>query len=685
MMDRHEAQIRIDLLREALKYHNQRYYQLDDPEITDSEYDLFLAELTQLESAFPDMARPDSPTQRVGSPPLEKFSPVVHLTTMLSLKDVFPMKTDSFSEAEIIDFDRRCRSISGEESISYTVEPKLDGLAVSLLYENGRFTTGATRGDGTTGENVTQNILTIPSLPRVIPDDLPTAPEPKANPFPEKMEIRGEVCMEKAALVKLNRRRDQEGLPPFANPRNAAAGSLRQLDSRITARRPLTLFCYAIAATEGIPFPTQKETLESLARWGFQVNPLVRTGIGLQACIDYYHHINQIRAELPYEIDGVVIKVDSLRIQQQLGALARSPRWAIACKFAPVHERTTLEDIIVQVGRTGVLTPVAVLKPVHVGGVTVSRATLHNEDEIRKKDLRIGDTVIVQRAGDVIPEVVSVDREKRDGSEKPFTMPEQCPECGARVVRIEGEVALRCINLSCQAQLREHISHFASRPALDIDGMGDKMAAQLVSAGLVSDPADLFFLTKEKLLSLERMADKSATNLIEAIEGAKKPTLARFIFALGIRHVGERTAKLLAGAFGSLDELGAAGSEELQKIRDIGPEVAASIFDFFREPANLRVLEKLRAAGVSPINEEPLKYSPLWGKHFVFTGTLENTGRHEAKQLVETLGGTVGSSVTKKTSYVVAGDSPGSKIDDARKLGTPVIDETAFIALVKNE
>lgn len=682
-MDRHEAQIRIDRLRETIKYHNQRYYQLDDPEITDPEYDLLLQELTEIEREFPDMVTPDSPTQRVGAPPLEKFSPVVHLTPMLSLKDVFPMKSGSFSDTEILDFDRRCRNISGEESISYTVEPKLDGLAVSLLYENGRFTTGATRGDGATGENITENILTIPSLPRVIPCNLPEGEKAPMHHPQKKMEIRGEVCMEKAALLKLNQRRDQEGLPPFANPRNAAAGSLRQLDPRITAQRPLMLFCYAISSHEETPFQTQGEILTALSQWGFQVNPLVKTGIGIQACIDYYHHINQIRAELPYEIDGVVVKVDNLNIQQQLGAVARSPRWAIACKFAPVQERTTLEDIIVQVGRTGVLTPVAVLKPVRVGGVTVSRATLHNEDEIRKKDLRIGDTVIVQRAGDVIPEVVSVDREKRNGSEKPFTMPERCPECGAHVVRMEGEAALRCINLSCQAQLREHIVHFASRPALDIDGMGDKMVAQLVSAGLVSDPADLFFLTKEKLLSLDRMAEKSATNLMEAIEGAKKPTLARLIFALGIRHVGERTAKLLAGAFGSLDKLGAAESEELQIIRDIGPEVAASIFDFFREPANLRVLEKLRLAGVSPINGEPVKYAPLSGKHFVFTGTLETMGRHDAKLLVESLGGSVGSSVTKKTSYVVAGNSPGSKIEDARKLNTPVLDEAAFMALVK--
>ena len=682
-MDRQEAHRRIGRLREIIQYHNRRYYQLDDPEITDAEYDLLLQELQEIENEFPDMAAPDSPTQQVGSPPLEKFSPVVHLTPMLSLKDVFPMKTDSFSETEFLDFDRRCRTISGEESISYTVEPKLDGLAVSLLYENGRFTTGATRGDGTTGENITENILTIPSIPTVLPDNLPEGDEAPKTLLPPKMEIRGEVCMEKAALVRLNQRRDQEGLPPFANPRNAAAGSLRQLDARITAQRPLTLFCYAVASNEEIPFQTQGEILTALSRWGFQVNPLIKTGIGIGACIDYYHHINQIREELPYEIDGVVVKVDNLRIQRQLGAVARSPRWAIACKFAPVQERTTLEDIIVQVGRTGVLTPVAVLKPVRVGGVTVSRATLHNEDEIRKKDLRIGDTVIVQRAGDVIPEVVSVDREKRDGSEKPFAMPERCPACGAHVVRMEGEVALRCINLSCQAQLREHIAHFASRSALDIDGLGDKWVAQLVSTGLVSDPADLFFLTKEKLLSLDRMAEKSATNLIEALEGARRPSLARFIFALGIRHVGERTARLLAGAYGNLDSLASAQEDALQKIRDIGPEVAASIVNFFREPANRNVLEKLRTAGVVPANEEPLKHSILSGKHFVFTGTLEAMGRHDAKLLVESLGGTVGSSVTKKTSYVVAGDSPGSKIADARKLNTPIIDEAAFMALVK--
>jgi len=684
-MNREEAQNKIRRLRETIQHHNRRYYQMDDPEITDGEYDLLLREVAAIEDEFPDMVTPDSPTQRIGAPPVEKFSPVSHLTPMLSLKDVFPLKNDTFSDAEIRDFDHRCRQLSEEDAIIYTVEPKLDGLAVSLLYENGRLKTGSTRGDGAVGENVTSNLRTIPTAPLLIrAGNPPTSPqETVAISIPERIEIRGEVCMERAALQKLNQRRDQEGLPPFANPRNAAAGSLRQLDSRITAHRPLTLFCYAIGGVAGTPFQTHSEILTALSLWGFQVNPLIRNRIGLEECIDYYHHINEIRAELPYEIDGVVIKVDDLGIQERLGAVSRSPRWAIACKFAPVQEQTVLEDIIVQVGRTGVLTPVAVLRPVRVGGVTVSRATLHNEDNIRNKDIRIGDTVVVQRAGDVIPELVSVVKDARNGLEKPFTMPESCPACGARVVRIEGEVAVRCINLSCQAQLREHLAHFSSRAALDIEGMGDKLAALLVASSLVGDPADLFLLTKEKLLAMERMADKSASNLIEAIDKRKNPSLARLIFALGIRHVGERTAKLLAGAYQDLAALAVADPSELQAIRDIGPEVAASIAGFFREPANLRVIEKLRIAGVSPVNNEPLKTAPLAGKNFVFTGTLPSMGRSEAKLLVESLGGTIESSVTKKTSYVVAGEAPGSKIEKARKTGVTILEENSFLALVK--
>ena len=686
-MNREEAQTRISELRAVIHHHNRRYYQMDDPEITDAEYDLLLRTVAELEEEFPDLVTADSPTQRIGAPPLEKFGPVAHLTPMLSLKDVFPMKNKTFSDVEIRDFDRRCRQLSQADPVLYTVEPKLDGLAVNLLYINGRLATGSTRGDGAVGENVTSNIRTIPTVPLQIPQEPLSIASQETQPLivPEKIEIRGEICMERSALQKLNQRRDQEGLPPFANPRNAAAGSLRQLDSRITARRPLILFCYALGGIEGKLFQTHGDILTALSQWGFQVNPLIRRRIGLEECIEYYRHMNNIREELPYEIDGIVIKVDDLTIQERLGAVSRSPRWAIACKFAPLQEQTVLEDIIVQVGRTGVLTPVAVLKPVRVGGVTVSRATLHNEDNISTKDIRIGDTVIVQRAGDVIPEIVSVVKESRNGLEKPFTMPEKCPECGAQVVRIDGEVAVRCVNLSCQAQLREHISHFASRAALDIDGMGDKLAAQLVADSLVSDPADLFSLTKEKLLSMERMADKSASNLLEAIGRAKRPALARLIFALGIRHVGERTAKILAGAYGNLDALAAADTLELQTIRDIGPEVAASIAGFFREPANMRVIEKLRMAGVSPINDEPLKTAPLSGKYFVFTGTLQGMGRQEAKRMVESLGGTVESSVTKKTSYIVAGEGPGAKIEKARKAGVTILSEDSFQSLLKGE
>lgn len=686
MMKREDANTRITVLRKTINYHNHRYYQLDDPEITDSEYDLLLGELASIEEEFPDMATLDSPTRRVGAPPLDKFIPVVHLAPMLSLKDIFPMKNDFFSDAEIRDFDRRCRSLAGAEQLFYTVEPKLDGLAVSLLYENGGLETAATRGDGRVGENITLNVRTIPTAPLHIPKEPSASSMPlfPAVSVPGKIEIRGEVCMERAAFHRLNQLRDIEGLSSFANPRNAAAGSLRQLDSRITARRPLTLFSYAIGWVEGTSFRTQGEILDALASWGFQVNPLIRRGIGIDECIEYYHHVNKIREELPYEIDGVVIKVDRLEIQKRLGSVARSPRWAVACKFAPVQEQTILENIIVQVGRTGVLTPVAVLQPVHVGGVTVSRATLHNEDEIHKKDIMIGDTVIVQRAGDVIPEIVSVVKSKRNGLEAAFIMPEKCPECGATVVRIDGEVALRCVNIACQAQLREHIAHFTSRTALDIDGMGDKMAAQLVASGLVNDPADIFFLTDDKLLAMERMAEKSVSKLREAIEKSKNPTLARLIFALGIRHVGDRTSRALAGVYRTLEALIAAEPEELQAIRDIGPEVATAITGFFREPSNQRFIEKLALAGVCPTNDDLQHNTPLSGKNFVFTGTLDGMGRTEAKHLVESLGGAVESSVTRKTNYVVVGESPGSKVEKARKAGVTILDEESFLRLVND-
>ncbi len=678
-MDRQEAGLRIESLRSAIQYHNRRYYQLDDPEITDAEYDLLLRELTDLETAFPDLITADSPTQRVGAPPLEKFRPVTHRTPMLSL-------ANAFSDEEIRDFDGRCRRFLGSDiPLRYVVEPKLDGLAVNLLYESGRLTTGSTRGDGTVGEDVTLNLRTIPTIPLSIPRRVgsPHTTEGETPPVPTAIEIRGEVCIERAAFRSLNRRREEQGDLPFANPRNAAAGSLRQLDSRITARRPLTMFCYAIGAAEGISFRTHEDVIRTLAAWGFQVNPLIRFSVTIEECIEYYHHMARVRDELPYEIDGIVIKVDDLALQERLGSVARSPRWAVACKFAAVRERTVIEEIVVQVGRTGVLTPVAIMRPVRVGGVTVSRATLHNEDEIRKKDVRIGDTVIIQRAGDVIPDVVEVVKSERTGTERPFVMPDTCPECGSRVVRTEGEAARRCIDIACPAQIRGHIAHFASRGALDVEGLGEKMVTQLVTGGLIHDPADLFFLTKEQLLGLERMAEKSASNLLAAIARAKNPPFDRLIFALGIRHVGEQTAKRLAQSYGTLDALASATAEELQSIQDIGPEVAASIADFFHEPANLRVIEKLRRGGVVPREVEKPKTGLLAGKTFLFTGTLLRMSRNEAKSLVESLGGRVVGSVTKTTDYLVAGEAAGSKIEKARQAGITILDEESFFAILR--
>lgn len=666
------------MLTAAIHHHNRRYYQLDDPEISDAQYDALMRELQALEEEFPSLAEPDSPTGRVGAPPLHKFAPVAHLTPMLSL-------TNAFSDEEIREFDGRCRRFLGNaDPIRYSVEPKLDGLAVNLVYERGSFAVGATRGDGTTGEDITLNLRTIPTLPLVLGRANEPAPDRSAfSPVPARVEIRGEVCMQRAAFHMLNRRREAEGEPLFANPRNAAAGSLRQLDSRITAKRPLTLFCYAIGAAEGVAFRTQDDVLKTLAAWGFTVAEPIRTAVDIDACIAYYHHIAEIRDTLPFEIDGIVIKVDDRFLQERLGFIARSPRWAVACKFSAVGEQTVIEEIIVQVGRTGALTPVALMRPVRVGGVLVSRATLHNQDEIDRKDIRIGDTVIVQRAGDVIPEVVQVVTTLRTGAERPFVMPALCPACGSRIARLEGEAAHRCIGMACPAQLRERIAHFASRGGLDIEGLGEKMVSQLVTKGLIADPADLFFLTREQLLGLERMADKSASNLIAAIDRAKTPALNRLIYALGIRHVGEQTAKRLAAAYGSLAALAAAGEQELETIRDIGPEVAASIARFFREPANLRVVEKLARAGLSPRAEDPAPAAPLKGKSFVFTGALSRMSRNEAKALVESLGGAVTGTVTRTTDYVVAGEAAGAKLDKARRDGITILDEAAFFGLTQ--
>ena len=668
-MDRSQALKRIGELRDLIEYHNRRYYQLDDPEISDAEYDRLMRELAELEAQHPDIDRSASPTQRVGAAPLEKFRPVTHLTPMLSLGN-------AFSEQEMIEFHERLRRLLGDRTdLDFVAEPKIDGVAVNLVYETGRLAVGSTRGDGMTGEDVTQNLRTIRTLP------LQMTPVPGRR-FPARIEIRGEVYLEKEAFRRLNERRLSQGENAFANPRNAAAGSLRQLDPRITARRPLGIFCYGTGLVEGESFRSHWDILQALREWGFPTNPNVRLARTIEDCIAYRRHIETIRDRLPYEIDGIVVKVNSLSLQDQLGMVSRSPRWAVAVKFAPTQAATVIEDIILGIGRTGVLTPVAVMKPVQVGGVTVTHATLHNEDEILKKGVHVGDTVIVQRAGDVIPEVVKVIESKRTGREKPFRMPERCPFCDSPVVRPEGEVAYRCVNPDCGAQLRERIKHFVSRNGMDIEGIGDKIVSRLLEAGIIRDAADLYRITKEQLLELERFADKSAENLIAAIAGSKRPPLERFLFALGIRHVGEYVAKILAKTFGSVPAIEAASQEELTAVEGIGPTIAESIYRFFRDPHQVRLVRKLEEAGVKPMARKRPAAGALRGKTFVFTGGLKGLTREKAKEMVESLGGAAASSVSKKTDYVVAGEDPGSKYDKAKALGVTILDEEAFLRLI---
>lgn len=668
MMDNDSAAKRIHELRTVIEYHNRRYYQQDAPEISDAEYDRLMRELQDLEAMYPDDDLVSSPTQRVGADPLSKFSPFSHPQAMLSL-------ANAFSSQEILDFDSRIRRLAKQDQIDYVAEPKLDGLAVNLIYEDGLFQRGATRGDGFTGEDVTQNLKTISSMPLRIK-------QKGSRSVPEFIEVRGEVYIEKKPFAKLNRRREEDGEDPFANPRNAAAGSLRQLDPKVTARRPLNIFLYGIGTVRGIRFSSHWEILKTLADWGFPVNPLISQAQDISACIDYFEQIHSIRPGLPYEIDGVVIKVNNLSVQESLGNVSRSPRWALACKFPPEQATTIIREIVVQVGRTGTLTPVAIMEPVSVGGVMVSRATLHNEDEIIKKDIRLGDTVVIQRAGDVIPEIIKIVESKRNGQEKFFRMPSHCPQCGSEIVRVEGEAAHRCVNLSCPAQIKEHIRHFASRGAMDIEGLGEKVSAQLFDARLIHDPADLYFLTKEQLLGLDRQARKSSEKLLEAIARSKTPPLDKFIFALGIRHVGEQTAKILARHFGSMENLIKAHIDDLTTLNEIGPEIAQSIVEFFSENKNRKVMEKFHLAGVSPLAQDTVTDTTLKGKSFVFTGSLESMGRNEAKALVESRGGVVQSSVTGKTSYVVAGSEPGSKLDKARRQGISVISEKDFFKLI---
>ena len=673
-MTREEAQKRLEELRELINYHNYRYYVLDDPEIPDAEYDRLMQELLELERQFPDLVTPDSPSQRVGAPPREEFETVPHTVPMLSLDN-------AFSEEDIREFDERVHRLLGVTGpIEYVAEPKLDGLGVELVYENGLLTVGSTRGDGYVGENVTANLKTIKSIPlRLITRWLPA---------PERLEVRGEVIMEKEAFRRLNEEREKRGEPPFANPRNAAAGSVRQLDPSVTASRPLDMYCYAYGQIVGGPdFKTHWEVLEAYKKWGLKVNPLNELCEGVERVVDYYRRMTEKREELPYETDGVVVKVNSLEYQARLGMKTRSPRWAIAWKFEAHQEITQVLDIVAQVGRTGTLTPVAILKPVRVGGVVVSRATLHNQDEIDRLDVRIGDWVIVQRAGDVIPQIVKVVKSRRTGEEKPYHLPDRCPVCGAEVVRMPGEVAYRCTNASCPAQLKERILHFASKRAMDIDGLGEKLVDQLVDKGLVKDLADLYFLKKEDLVKLERMGEKSAENLLRAIEESKNRSLDRVLYGLGIRYVGEHMARVLIDHFGSIEALKNATYEDLIQIPEVGPVVAQSVVTFFRQPENLKLLERLKQAGVrlEQAPEERKKSDLLAGKTFVFTGALKSFTREEAQRIVEELGGRAASSVSRKTDYVVVGENPGSKAQRARELGIPMITEEEFKRMIGME
>jgi DNA ligase (NAD+) len=659
----------IERLRRDLERHNHRYYVLDDPEIPDFEYDRLWRRLEQLETEHPEFASPDSPTQRVGAPPLDAFPPYSHTIPMLSLRN-------AFDEEEVREFDGRVRRILEDDSpVQYLVDMKLDGLAVEVTYEDGHLVSGGTRGDGASGEDVTANLRTIRSLPlRLLPS--------RGLPRPALLKARGEVVLGREAFRVLNERRREEGSLPFSNPRNAAAGSLRQLDSRITARRPLEIFFYGVGESRGTVFKTHSALLEGLRRWGLPTAASGSIRTGPEEILEEFRQIDSNRDSLPFEIDGIVAKVNDRRLQSRLGAVSRSPRWALAVKFPPRRGRTRILEVEFSVGRTGVITPVAVMEKVPIGGVEVERATLHNEDEIAKKDIRTGDTVIVQRAGDVIPAVVESVKSERSGKETPIVFPSSCPACGSRIHREDGESAWRCTGISCPAQLKEHLLHFASRKGMDIEGLGEKLVDQLVRLGLIDSVAGLYHLSHSDLEGLERMAEKSARNLVAAIEKSRETTLPRLLYGLGIRHVGEHLAGVIAREFGSLDKIGAATEEELVNLREIGPEVARSVTAFFGEERNLRTLSDLIGAGVRYRPTAPRSQGPLAGKTFVFTGTLSTMTRDEARSSVEALGGRVASSVSGKTSYAVVGSNPGSKGAKAERLGVTRLTEKDLSCLL---
>ena len=655
-------------LRRQIEQHNYRYHVLDDPEISDVEYDKLFRQLIELEEAHPALKTPNSPSRRVGAPPLAKFGSVTHRSLMLSLDN-------AMNRDELIAFDRRLkRALDSQDEITYIAEPKLDGLAVSLVYENGLLSTGATRGDGRTGEDITQNLRTIHTIPLRL----------QGQAVPPIVEIRGEVFIEKEPFQKLNRKREEAEESAFANPRNAAAGSLRQLDSSVTAERPLKFFAYELTLAEGINYTSHGESLEQLQKWQVPVNPNISNCTSIEEAIAYYEEWEEKRNTLPYEIDGVVIKVNSTSEREQLGIKSRSPRWAISGKFKAQQATTVVEDIVPSLGRTGAVTPVAHLQPVNVGGVIVSRATLHNQDEIDRKDIRIGDTVLIQRAGDVIPEVVKVITEKRPDEAVKYILPEECPSCGAEVIRPEDESVARCQNVSCPAQVKGRVEHFASKRALDIDGLGSKVVSQLIESGLVYSFADLFYLSKEQLLELERMADLSAQNLIDAIDTSKETTLARFIYGLGIRNVGEHVADVLARKYRSLDVLMDSTAEELEAVDEVGPIVAESIVSFFGSKENRDTISRCLSGGVFlSVPETPEKTDQaVEGKTFVFTGKLEKFTRQDGEEMVRNLGGRAAKSVSSKTDFIIAGTGAGSKLNKARELNVTILNEDEFLALM---
>ena len=668
--DNHDNIIKkIEELREKIRHHNYRYYVLDDLTIADTEYDQLMRDLIELEEKYPQYITPSSPTQRVGIEPVSGFTTVKHIAPMLSL-------ANAFSPEELRAFDQRIKKLIPEQKLEYVVELKIDGLAVTLVSEDDIFTRGATRGDGTTGEEITSNLRTVKAIPlKLFGED-----------NPPRIEVYGEVYMKKSDFKKLNKERTKRGENLFANPRNAAAGSVRQLDPRITTKRHLDTFIYRATFPEGNNFNTHMEVLDYLKKIGFKVNPHNKLCQDIEEVINYCQQWIEKKEELDYEIDGMVIKVNSLRTREELGSTTRSPRWAIAYKFPAQQLTTKVKDIIVQVGSTGAITPVAELEEVTISGSVVKRATLHNEDEIGRKDIRIGDTVLIQKAGEVIPEVVKVIKEKRKGGEKKFDMPTICPTCGEKIFRPEGEVVSRCINPACPDQVRGRIRHFASRDAMDIEGLGPAIIEQLVGKDLIKDISGLYFLKRDDLISLERMAEKSADNLLDAIEESKKKSLANLIYGLEIRYVGVHTSEVITRYYPTLDKFKIASLEELIEINEIGPKIAESIIDFFKEKKNLAIIERLRSAGLNfgqkegRIGKEEVQI--LEGKQFVLTGTLEDFTRTQVKEMISKLGGRVTGNVSKKTDYLVVGEDPGSKYQKAQKLGVLIINEEEFKKII---